>query len=238
MVYRSEYMKGGEMTKTLMKPKGWLLKHLIRDSYHELQMRYENNDRDHESLTIESVEIKVSSVFNFFEKGGLYVLSGATPQDNRNHLTLMTIANIADNPLKRNMLIFLRKMDAQAWVMKLLSYASGIPMGKMRTGAFACEDWRSLAQTTGDLAQLGVMLYEGEYILNDFVDYCRAQYQDGDDFDVVVIDGLTPQETNDLNDGGEVHQSLSALAKDFQVSIVASSLTYTGKKKPMLERLF
>jgi hypothetical protein len=55
---------------------------------------------------------------------------------------------------------------------------------------------------------------------------------------MVVIDGLTLQETNDLGDGGEVRESLCGLAKDLQVSILVSTQIYKGRKKPMLERVF
>lgn len=217
---------------------GYALKLLLMDSYQELQKRYENNDNGHEPLAFENIEIKLNSTFDFFKQGGLYVLSGATPQENRECLTLMTIANIADYKATRKVLVFLRKTNIQEWGMQVLSYTSGVSMEKIRVGNFDTEDWRSFAAASGDLANVDVHLYDGVDSLNDCIGSCRARHKAEGCFDVVVIDGLTPQETNDLDDGGEVHRSLSALAKDLQVSIVTSSPTYTGKKKPMLERVF
>lgn len=208
------------------------------DSYQELQKRYENNDKGHEPLTFETIEIKLNSTFDFFKKGGFYVLSGATPQENRDCLTLMTIANIADHRSKRKVLVFLRKTNIQEWGMQLLSYTSGVSMKKMRVGNFDSEDWRSFAAATGDLTEVDVHLYEDVDTLNDCIIYCRARHKAGDCSDVVVIDGLTPQETSDLDEGGEVREALHVLAKDLQVSIVTSKATYKGWKKPKLERIF
>ncbi|MDQ7058624.1 MAG: DnaB-like helicase C-terminal domain-containing protein [Ghiorsea sp.] len=185
-----------------MNDKGYALKLLLTDSYQELQKRYENNGKSHEPFTLDTVEIKLNSSFGFLKKGGLYVLSGATPQDNRNCLTQMTIANVADNKFTRKVLVFLRKTNIQEWGMQLLSYASGVSMRKMRVGNFDSTDWRSFAEATGYLADVDVHLYEDADELNVCVDYCRARHQAGDSFDVVVIDGLTPQEANDLDDEG------------------------------------
>ncbi|MDQ6988745.1 MAG: DnaB-like helicase C-terminal domain-containing protein [Mariprofundaceae bacterium] len=185
--------------------------------------------------------MKLHAAFGFFEKGGIYVLSGADPQENRACLTLMTISNIADitdSRPTRKVLVFLRKTDLQEWGMKLLSYTSDVPMRKIRKGDFVADDWRNFATATEDLARVGVHLYESVDVLNDCVSYCRSQHKTGNCFDAVVIDGLTAQEESDLGDGGEVRSALSALAKDLQVSIVTSSPTYKGKQKPMLERVF
>ncbi|WP_038250912.1 DnaB-like helicase C-terminal domain-containing protein [Ghiorsea bivora] len=221
-----------------MSYEGYALKDLLMDSYEELQKRYDDNDKGSEPIGFETIEIKLNSAFDFFKKGGLYMLSGAVPRDNRECLMSMAIANIADFKSTRKVLVFLRKTDLQEWGMQLLSYASDVPMKKIRKGDFETDDWRSFAAATGDLAEVGVHLYESVDELNDCVSYCRAQYKAGNCFDVVVIDGLTLQEATDLDDGGEVRQYLSALAKDLQVSIVTSSPTYKGKKKPMLERVF
>jgi len=218
---------------------GATLKLLLQDSYQELQKRFESNDKHTLPLTFDTVEIKLNSTFNFLKNGGLYVLSGATPQENRDCLTLMTIANIADYKATRKVLVFLRKTNIQEWGMQLLSHASGVSMEKMRLGNFNTEDWRSFAAATGDLAEVDVHLYEDVDTLNDCIDYCRDRHKAGHCFDVVVIDGLTPQETNDLGDGGgEALESLCDLAKDLRVSILVSTPAYKGRKKPMLERVF
>lgn len=217
---------------------GYSLNLLLQDSYQELQKRYDNNNKCHEPLTFEAVEIKLSSTFHFFKKGGLYVLSGATPKENRRCLTLMTIANIADCKVTRKVLVFLRKTSIQEWGMQLLSYASGVSLEKMRVGDFVSDDWRSFAAATGDLANLDVHLYEGIDTINECINYSRERHKAGDSFDVVVIDGLTSQEANDFDAAGEVRAALSDLTKDLQVSIVASSPTYKGRKKPILERFF
>lgn len=217
--------------------KGATLKNVLQDSYEELQRRFESNDKGLLSLTFDTVEIKLNSTFDFFKQGGLYVLSGATPQENRECLTLMTIANVADYKATRKVLVFLRKTNIQEWGMQLLSYTSGVSMEKIRVGNFDTEDWRSFAAATGDLADVDVHLYDGVDSLNDCIGSCRARHKAEGCFDVVVIDSLTLQEANDLSDGGEVKGGLCDLAKDLRVSIITSTPIYKGRRKPMLERV-
>jgi len=213
------------------------LRNVLQDSYRELQRRFESNDKHTLPLTFDTVEIKLNSTFDFFKEGGLYVLSGATPQENRDCLTLMTIANIADYKATRKVLVFLRKTNIQEWGMQLLSYTSGVSMRKIRVGDFDAEDWRSFAAATGDLAEVDVHLYDGGHELGDFVTYARAQFDEGACFDVIVMDGLSPQETSELEESGEVRSVLFSLAKDLQVAIVTSTTTYKVWEKPKLERI-
>ncbi len=220
-----------------MKQSGVELKRLLQDSYYELQKRYENNDQDMGLFSIKTVEIELNSVFNFFEKGGVYELFGATPQENRVALMQISIANIAKYKVARNVLIFFRKTNVKDWVMFLLSYTSGVPLEKMRRGDFDPKDWRSLAEASGDLSEVGVTVYEGEYVLDDFIAYCKNQYDEGVCFDVLIIDGLSPQETNDLEEGGKVREALSGLAKDLQASIITSTATYRGWQEAKLGRV-
>jgi len=216
---------------------GATLRFLLQDSYEELQRRFESNGGNRQPITFDTVEIKMNSTFDFFKKGGIYVLSGATPQVNRDCLTLMTIANIANFQATRKVLVFLRKTNIKEWGMQLLSYASDVSMEKIRLGNFSTDDWRSFAAATGDLAEVDVHLYEDVDTINDCIDYCRVRHKAEDCFDVVVIDSLTPDEANDLADEGKVRVALSDLAKDLQVSIVTSSPLYKERKKTMLERV-
>ena len=220
-----------------MKQSGVVLKRLLQDSYQELQRRYENNDQDVELFAMDTVELELNSVFDFFEKGGVYELLGATPQENRAALSQMSIANIAKYKAARNVLLFFRKTKVQDWVIALLSYTSGVPLEKMNMGNFDHNDWRRLAAATEELSEVGVTVYEGEYVWDGFIAYCKSQRDAGVCFDVLVIDSLTSQETNSLVENGEVRESLLGLANDLQTSIITSTATYRGWKKPKLARV-
>jgi len=214
-----------------------LLNHLIQESYQELQRRYESNGSNTELPTVELVELETSSAFHFFEKGGVYELSGATPKANRDFLMQMSIANIAEYKTKKNVLLFFRKTNAQAWVIELLSFTSGVPMGKMNEGNFNSNDWRALAESTGNLAELGVVIYESDSSLDEFTAYCNTLHEGESCFDIIVIDGLSQKETNELEEGGAVRSALFALAKGSQAAVLIATATYRNLPKPKLRRV-
>ena len=175
--------------------------------------------------------------------GSELILVAARPAMGKTAFALNIATNAA---LRANVpvAIFSLEMSKDQLVNRMLCSEAMVDSNKVRTGKLDEEDWTKLAEAIGPLSEAGVYIDDTPGIS---VPELKAKLRRLKDVDLVIVDYLqlmsgSRRTESRVNEISEITRSLKALAKEFNVPVIAlSQLSRASEKrenrKPQLSDL-
>ncbi len=214
------------------------LKTLLTDLYQLLQIRYEEqaittNERE---CSVKQVNVGFPFLLQHMKRGGVYLLSGATPAVNRATVEEIFLQVLDDNKTPLVVAVFLTKGTMQDWGMDMLSRFSSVPLSRMETGKFGTDDWRKLASATGYLADLNIALHESE---NEevFLDQIEALQREKQRYDYIFIDSVDMETSMHSEVERRLIKRLQDAAHESEAVLITSCRSFRSLQYPEVREL-
>ena len=161
-----------------------------------------------------------------FQKGNL-VLVAARPAMGKTSLVLSMARDIAVRQHK-NVLMFSLEMTSTELVNRILSMDSKVDSQKFKTGQLSDGDFESLAESAGNIAHSGLILYDTATTLGEIRSISRKMKMERD-IQLVIIDYLQLMNSTSRRadsrqqEISEISRGLKLLAKELEIPIIALS---------------
>ncbi len=161
-----------------------------------------------------------------FQKGNL-VLVAARPAMGKTSLVLSMARDIAVRQHK-NVLMFSLEMTNTELVNRILSMDSKVDSQKFKTGQLSDGDFESLAESAGNIAHSGLILYDTATTLGEIRSISRKMKMERD-IQLIIIDYLQLMNSTSRRadsrqqEISEISRGLKLLAKELEIPIIALS---------------
>lgn len=180
-----------------------------------------------------------------FQPGDLVIVAGRPGMGKTSFA--MGLAEHSGINLKLPVAVFSMEMPAEQLGARSLASRSGLNLRKLRTGRLDHAEWSPLTVAVGSLAEANIHVDDSPALSPaDVRARLRRLTKDHGQLALVVLDYLQlmriPGERNRVNEVSEISRSLKAIAKEFQVPVVAlsqlnRSLEQRPNKRPVMSDL-
>jgi replicative DNA helicase len=149
--------------------------------------------------------------------------------------------------IKASVAIFSMEMPSEQVVTRMLSSIGGVPLGNLRSGRIADEDWVRITSATGQLSEARIFVDETPALTPTELRARARRVKREHGLDLVVVDYLQLMQVpgnkeNRANEIAEISRGLKVLAKELAVPVIAlsqlnRSVEQRTEKKPVMSDL-
>ncbi|WP_085522453.1 replicative DNA helicase [Tuberibacillus sp. Marseille-P3662] len=220
------------------------IKDVLVETYDNIEML---QNRQGEITGIPTGFVELDHMTAGFQKSDLIIVA-ARPSVGKTAFALNIAQNVATKN-DENVAIFSLEMGAQQLVMRMLCAEGNIDAQRLRTGKLEEDDWQKLAMAMGSLSNAGIYIDDTPGIrVNDIRAKCRRLQQEKGvgmiliDYMQLIRGNSSGQSENRQQEVSEISRTLKAIAREFNVPVIALSQLSRGvesrqDKRPMMSDL-
>ncbi|MBQ6222231.1 MAG: replicative DNA helicase [Solobacterium sp.] len=162
------------------------------------------------------------------QRGDLIILA-ARPSMGKTAVALNMALRVAERNRDKAVAIFSLEMGADQLMMRLLAMKSRVESDSLRTGRLSNADWNAVNEAVSDLKALKIYIDDTSQIrMPEIFSKCR-RLQNEQGLGMIVLDYIqlvsatTNREGNRQQEVSEISRNLKALAREFNVPVIALS---------------